>query len=126
MVPTASSCPTVLSLLRDRAGREAAGVREDEWCLHLPGRGLGKPEWLTPPAAAALAPAIATRIAGLERTLARPRANERLPLSVRVDEVRAWLSLEEELSAIDEAVLVKPADDVTARLLRGLASLGGS
>jgi hypothetical protein len=63
----------------------------------------------------------ADRIPRLERTLGRPRANQRLPMDLRVREVEAWLDLPGEERVFREVVWEPVTDSDTRGALETIA-----
>jgi ATP-dependent Lhr-like helicase len=91
------------------------------WLVKLPTGGIEKPGWMSWAHAATLDAAIQARIDKLERILGRPDANKRLPMSARLDEVRGWLHLDDEVSRLRMARLVPVAEVEVLRILRAIA-----
>jgi hypothetical protein len=57
------------------------------------------------------------RLSSLEKVLARPHANAALPLNWRIDEVRQWLSTDQECEAIRKSTWQEPSGaDLTEKL----------
>jgi hypothetical protein len=102
-------------------------VVANEWLLRLPGTLHGKPRWATHVSTALVEIALSERIDALERELGRPGANRALPLEVRVDEVRGWLRVDEELARIRNAIWTptedKELEAVLLELIEGTAGL---
>ena len=68
--------------------------------------------------------AIASRLERLERDLGRPWANARLPQDVRIDEVRGWLQIDDELDRFRRAKFTLVTDiDLRHVLLSLVAEL---
>ena len=86
------------------------------WYVVFKGVVQMKPPWLTRSGAAMIDLTLAEHLEPLERTLARPRANRKLPDGMRVQEVRAWLDTEVELKHIREAEWLAPEPQVQAVL----------
>lgn len=111
-----------LELLAAR-GRDAPAPRAiTDWMLALPAGLRAKPGWLAPSSPATLDSAVAGRLAELERTLGRPAANRRLPLEARLDEVRGWLRLDDELARCRAACWTRPRDPAVEAVLRALGA----
>lgn len=72
----------------------------NEWLIRFPGVVKVRPDWLSAIRDSAVDLQIADDLERLETKLARPRANQKLPLSLRIREVREWLSAQEEVEAI--------------------------
>ena len=94
----------------------------NEWFLRLPAGVRDKPAWLTRAGPATLDLAIAGRLEALERALGRPAANKRLPFEARLDEVRGWLRLGEELARLRDAVWTTAHEPEVAAVLRALGA----
>jgi hypothetical protein len=60
--------------------------------------------------------------AKLARTLAPPAANRRRPLEKRLDEVRGWLRLGDELTAFQAARWTRPRDPAVGAVSRALGA----
>lgn len=73
------------------------------WYIGLPGGFVTKPAWIAEPDSLLAESNLLGRLDSLERELARPVANRRLPTAVRIAEVRSWLSLSEQLGAVKNA-----------------------
>ena len=94
----------------------------DEWTLTLPQGRAVKPRRLTGVRATALASQLTDlgKLGQLERDLARPQANSRLPVDVRQAEIRGWLNLDAEVEAINASRFVEVADEDVSRALEAL------
>jgi ATP-dependent Lhr-like helicase len=113
----------VFELLASRATPRPEGIRCNEWYIRAPASVTDKPAWLMSTGPAMLDMGILSQLEALERTLGRPRANKRLPPDVRVDEVRSWLSVEQEVSRIRQSVWRLATDE---SLRKNLLALVGS
>jgi ATP-dependent Lhr-like helicase len=94
---------SVIELAAEQAGLRPEQVKVNDWFLTLASSSLAKPSWLTGAGRAMLEIAIASRLDRLERGLGRPSANARLPQDVRIDEVRGWLQIDDELDQFRRA-----------------------
>ncbi len=86
-------------------GLNSAGIsgriKVNEWYLKSKRDLSSKPAELNELSAALLEFDLVEQVDRLERRLGRPFANERLPFDLRLDEVKGWLSLEEEVEFIN-------------------------
>lgn len=94
----------------------------NDWCLILPADVADKPAWLTHPRPATLHLAVAARLERLEEMLGRPAANKRLPLDARLDEMRGWLRLDEELVSLRGAPWTRGHPPEVTAVLRALGA----
>lgn len=78
--------------------------------LHLQGGCDNKPEWLINTGSGLLELSLANNIDSLEKKLGRPWANKLLPIEARIDEIRGWLKLEQELDRIKNSQWTKVVD----------------
>ena len=78
-------------------------VKVTEWFISLSDTASGKPAWAHHITDWRLDSAVSENLDSLERTLNRPKANQILPLAARQEEIRQWLSLEEELHELQYA-----------------------
>jgi len=113
----------VIDLALDTQVTVSEEVTTNGWLMRLPAGALEKPGWMAEVSAAALDVTIRARIDGLERVLGRPAANKRLPMDVRLDEVRGWLQLDNEVSQLRAARLVPVAEVELQRILREIAKI---
>ncbi|MGQ4807429.1 ATP-dependent RNA helicase DbpA [Candidatus Entotheonellaceae bacterium PAL068K] len=111
----------ILELLSLRDLR-ARSWKMHAWLLQIPGHGATKPEWLKDVSAPLLELQLEAHLEQLERRLGRPSANRRLPRALRLDEVRSWLRLEEEVRAIQESMWLQIDDPDLRSVLRALIS----
>lgn len=100
----------VLDLAVAAHGSTGPRVASNGWHLRLTSGGPARPAWMTSASRAQLEVLVADRLDKLERTLGRPRANSRLPVEARLDEVRGWLGLDVEVAALQDARLLRPGD----------------
>jgi len=94
---------TVINLAFLLMGKQAAEIKVNEWFLQLPEVVTEKPSWLVNVSPGHLEMELPFRTDSLEKFLGRPLANKKLPLEARIDEVRGWLNIEEELVHIKSA-----------------------
>lgn len=87
----------VIELAAQYANSREKKVQANHWFLRVPGVVTQLPGWMLDIGSASLELTMASSLDRLERTLARPRANARLPIEARLEEVRAWLQLESEV-----------------------------
>jgi len=108
----------VLGLLAD----EQDSVRVTDWYIRLPAtQGAVKPPWVANPRPAVLALQLYERLDTLERQLARPAANRRLPVEARLEEIREWLDLDAEIAAMRAARWEPVLEPAVASALQALA-----
>jgi ATP-dependent Lhr-like helicase len=115
----------VLELLAAQSPDAPGPDAIDEWLLLLPislTHPTRKPDWLTQGNRAALDGAIAARLSRLERVLGRPQANRALPFAARLDEVRGWLRLDEELARLRDATWTTAHEPEVEAILRALGA----
>jgi len=110
----------IIELLRDRDSDAKRRIKVNEWFISAPGENTSKPAWLSDVTAASLELVLMSRLAQLERTLARPVANKHLPLDMRLLEVRGWLQLESEVQAIQNCRWVVTTENSLQAALREL------
>lgn len=113
------------ALLKLLASRAAAAqlVRVNPWTVTIPSNDGVRPDWLVEAGPATIDLLVAAQLDTLEGSLALPNANRHLPLEYRLDEVRRWLAIDEQIGRIRSARWVKPSDEVREALLaihRGL------
>lgn len=102
----------IVSLIRDESNLSTSEVRINEWYIQIhKSKYLGKPEWLTSMGHGSLSLAIHHNFDRLERDLARPYINKRLPPNLRYEEIASWLDLENELKIYAESQWVECCDD---------------
>jgi ATP-dependent helicase Lhr and Lhr-like helicase len=97
-------------------------VRVDPWTLRVTQSQVERPPAFQSLNPGSLEVTIGDRLGSLERTLARPRANARLPRSWRIAEVREWLTIEEECRALRTSTWQVAADPEMRAQLRVLAT----
>lgn len=97
-------------------------ISANGWFVTLPGTVEEKPAWLGRTTPGLLDVAIGARLAALERALGRPMANRHLPQAMRVEEVRPWLDIPDELGALRSARLVRASDPELRNALEVLRS----
>jgi ATP-dependent Lhr-like helicase len=113
----------VIQLAAQTADRPHAGIVVNEWYLSLPDRGVRKPRWIDDASPWRIELAIGAKLDSLENTLGRPRANKWLPMEARIDEVKRWLFLEDELRTLQEATWSSETDGDVAAVLRDLVGV---
>lgn len=86
--------------------------------IPLANQEIEKPMYLRNVSSALLNLAVESKIDFLERKLGRPIANKKLPLDLRVEEVKRWLNIENETQAIREAEWVS---DIGASIKKALS-----
>ena len=102
---------SVLEMILGIAHRAHEAIKVNNWFLTLEDRKFdGKPSWLKEVGPATLEVSISRNIDRLERTLGRPLSNKKLPIDVRVDEVRQWLQLGKELKHFEDCIWVPVSD----------------
>ncbi len=107
----------VIQLAAATAARPEMRVVVNEWYLALPGHGESKPYWIDTVSKWDIELAIGEKLDWLEHMLGRPRSNKRLPIEARIDEVKHWLCLEDELRRLKGATWTSEIDpDVAATL----------
>ncbi len=94
---------SVIELLMSYTNNANKDIKCNEWFIAMPII-KEKPEWLTSVGPGMLEMEITSKIDSLERTLARPNANKRLPMDVRLEEIRSWLNLKQELEIIKDSI----------------------
>lgn len=92
----------VIDILASDSGN-ADRVAGNHWYLRIDRVEDDKPGWLDDVSTFTVEGAIPERLPGLERILARPRANRSLPVGVRIDEVKSWLRVEEQIDWLNNA-----------------------
>ncbi len=112
----------VIELAAAHRGHQLAKDASNEWYLRLSAGSVDKPTWLTGVGPATLDLQIASHLETLERTLGRPAANKRLPIDVRIDEVRGWLHLEAEVAQLHASRWVPVREVELRRILLALKS----
>jgi hypothetical protein len=100
--------------------KETKGIVSTDWSIKIPGNHQVLPTCLEKISAAAMRIEISKCIPQLEKLLARPRANEFLPLNLRRIEVEGWLQIDRQLKLLSEAKAVKLRNPDHANLLLGL------
>jgi len=113
---------TVLNMIKSNTDEKLPGWKVTDWLLVMPSEDLVKPEWLSEVIPGLLQLAISDNIDGLERSLGRPYANKKLPLSLRVEEIKQWLQLEDEIKAIKESNWIYLSDNEVNRRLVAMFS----
>jgi hypothetical protein len=105
-----SRTQALLELLAKKAG-DAAIEKIDGWMLVVSGEPALKPTWLTSTGPGIVRLMVENDLDRIEKRLCRPRANKRLPRSLRVQEALEWLNLEERLEHFANARFeMAPAD----------------
>ena len=94
---------SVIKLIMSYMNSTDKDLKCNEWFITMPITNE-KPQWLTGVGPGMLEMEITTKINSLESTLARPYANKRLPIDVRLEEIKSWLNLEQELQKIKSSV----------------------
>jgi ATP-dependent Lhr-like helicase len=108
---------SVIELLKDRAADSKVGVKVNEWYIRMDGQIVERPSWLSGVTPAVLKLLLPSRLAQLERSLARPAANKYLPTDLRLREVEGWLNLEGEVASITSCRWVPvPNQELSAAL----------
>jgi ATP-dependent Lhr-like helicase len=97
-----------------------AFTRADEWAIYFERR-PEKPEWSDSVDVARVARLASSSVTALERTLARPRANSKLPASFREREIHDWLNIDGEVVAFRSSCWADPPDSDVAEALESLA-----
>ncbi len=111
----------LLELLASRTPA-SAGVRVDNWTVRMPGVVESKPAWLADVGPGTADILIADQLEQLEYAIALPRANKRLPLSIRLAEVRSWLAVEQQLRIAQASCWTIPSDPAVREALYLLLS----
>jgi ATP-dependent Lhr-like helicase len=112
----------VIELAAEQASHRLERHDVNDWYMKLTGSSLRKPTWLTSSSPATLDVAIAARLEHLERGLGRPRANAHLPQAIRIDEVRGWLQIDDELDNFRQAQVSAPTDVALRHVLLSLVA----
>jgi len=112
----------VLDMIARRAGKEIKSsiVSSNEFYIAINGNWEDKPDWMSTYSAAALQMDMAEHLESLEHALARPYVNRKLPLKARIEEIKGWLHLPEEVEWIRGAQWVMEMDEKVKERLRGL------
>lgn len=100
----------VIELAASLESKETYLIKVTEWFLEIVTQQEKKPSWLLKAGSGALELMIYEKIDVLERRLGRPLANKKLPINVRVDEIKRWLQIEEELAYIKTSKWEKVQD----------------
>ncbi|MEN6460519.1 MAG: DEAD/DEAH box helicase [Syntrophomonas sp.] len=98
----------VLRMMYQHSGGGLIGL--NDLFLVLSNDNLDKPGWMMSTGPAILSMDLAENMESLEYQMARPWANRNLPFEVRLEEIRGWLRLDEEVASIRNAVLVPVTD----------------
>jgi len=93
----------VLELLMTAYGRDVVSAVTNLSIVFATSQGVTKPSWAKNPPSS-LDAQVRDRIGELERHLGLPKANRRLPPSLRRDDVRTALGVDDELRALRESV----------------------
>jgi hypothetical protein len=93
----------VLELLMMAYGRDVVSAVTNLSIVFATSQGVTKPSWAKNPPSS-LDAQVRDRIGELERHLGLPKANRRLPPSLRRDDVRTALGVDDELRALRESV----------------------
>lgn len=109
-----------LDLLVRRAGLEKE-VKLYDYHMVLPLQATDKPQWLNDVGPATLEVVLPQHFERLERVLARPNANKKLPVELRIAEVASWLNVPAQLLAVQASRWVQVADPQVRRSLMILA-----
>ena len=108
----------IIGLIRDESYIGTSEVKINEWYIQLPKASYGgKPDWITSIGSGSLSLAIHSNLDKLERELARPYINKKMPINLRFEEVSSWLNLENELSIYHESRWDKCGDDSVISVL---------
>ncbi len=100
-------------------GDKGRGLGEvNDLYLTLSNDKLDKPSWMISSNPAILSLGLAEKLKHLEFHLARPWANRKLPSEIRLDEIRGWLRLDEEVDLIRNSIWVPVSDKRTKKILR--------
>ena len=113
----------VIELLASRGPGPSPELEVNGWFLRIERWDGQRPGWLTGTGPGILELAIADNLHRLERTLARPFANRKLPIDVRIDEVRGWLNAPGELEALEASDWTEAASAEVMRALRVIAGI---
>ena len=97
-------------------------VAATPWHLRLPAGEASKPAWVSAASRSSLDVLVQARVEKLERSLGRPKQNAVLPMEARVDEVRGWLRLDDEVAALRAARIVPVTDPELAQVLHGIVA----
>jgi ATP-dependent Lhr-like helicase len=110
-----------LELLATRAGVEKE-LDFGDFYIRLPGRQPSKPSWLIDVGTATLEVLLPQHLEKLEKALARPKANKKLPIELRIVEVREWLNVPSQLAAIQNSEWVRVDDIEIQHVLEDLTN----
>jgi ATP-dependent Lhr-like helicase len=113
----------VIGLAAAQAGNQSERLMVNDWYLRLTATSLDKPSWLTSSGPATLDIAIASRLEQLEHGLGRPWANAHLPQTVRIDEVRGWLNVDDELEHFRRSRFSRVTDVALRNVLLSLVAV---
>lgn len=111
----------VLDMMARRAGKEIKSTIavNNEYYIAIKGNCSKKPAWMTAYSAASLRLGIVEQLAKLEYALGRPYVNKKLPLKVRIEEVKGWLKLDEEVAWIRAGQWELELDEMVREKLEG-------
>lgn len=94
---------SVIELIMSYMNSTDKDLKCNEWFITMSVSNK-KPQWLTGVGPGMLEMEITSKIDSLESIMARPFANKRLPIDVRLEEIKSWLNLEQELQKIKNSV----------------------
>jgi ATP-dependent Lhr-like helicase len=107
-----------LDLIRENSNVNCGEIKINEWYIQLSKSYYsGKPDWITNTGIGKLQLAIYGKLDKLERDLARPQINKKLPMNLRYDEVSSWLDLTHELELYNNCEWIEVIDETTVGIL---------
>lgn len=113
----------ITTLIRDENNLTHSEIRINEWYIEIPKSDYsGKPAWLTEIGQGSMMLAIHVNLDRLERDLARPYINKKLPLNLRYEEVASLLDLENELRTYSDCQWIECRDEAIVSILGVLAA----
>lgn len=111
-----------MSLIRDENNLSHSVIRINEWYIQLQKSDYsGKPEWLTAIGQGRLSLAIHSNLDRLERDLARPYINKKLPQNLRYKEIASWFDMENELRTYADCQWIECRDEAIISVLEVFA-----
>lgn len=112
----------IMSLIRDENNLSHSVIRINEWYIQLQKSDYsGKPEWLTAIGQGRLSLAIHSNLNRLERDLARPYINKKLPQNLRYEEIASWFDMENELRTYADCQWIECRDEAIISVLEVFA-----
>lgn len=101
----------IIEMILELNHLSSGDIKVNEWFLHFSKtKGDRKPEWISSLGPSMIEIQIGNKIGKLERSLGRPLSNKKLPMNLRIEEVRQWLQIERELQIINKSSWVNISD----------------